>query len=67
MCGRDGSSVNSCVLEGGESHILIEGQLRNVIVKGLTMRSAKSVSVEIGGRPAADVIFEDCRWEVSFK
>ncbi|KAI2495393.1 hypothetical protein MHU86_19147 [Fragilaria crotonensis] len=53
---------NGCVLTGGTTHIMLQGDVENILVQGVTMEQAADISV-IGKVSAPfSIEFESCEW-----
>ena len=53
---------NACVLSGGTTHIMLQGNVENIRVRGITMEQASDISVVGKVSVPFSIEFEACEW-----
>ena len=66
QCGVVGVQENNCVIFGGVSNFIIEGNTTGTEFRGLTFIGVEGISVIAAGTAQANALFVDCKWNVSF-
>jgi hypothetical protein len=52
----------SCVFRAGDQHIILQGSVSNIVIRGITFIGAASQSVLASLSIPSSVVFEDCTW-----
>lgn len=64
VCGAGGVE-EGCIITGGEQQVVLEGDLMDVTLFGITFENFENVSIAASASANSTLLVEQCRWRVS--